>query len=201
MNSIRQCTAKASCKELCSVDWKHFRKSFLPKIKLGLVNQEADYKLCGIFPHASKSAFFEIKHKNLDALDVLLGSGWDQLLLGPFVTRVTVKVSQRHWEIAILFYSFLNKVSMQIAYFQTAHFTHSLPTCWGALPMASLDVDSFGEMYVVRLDGEVRSWMINWYPELLHNSVEPGQMLPGKPACRLATSRAVLVPSFDIEVE
>ena len=105
MNSIRQCTAKASCNELCSVDWKHFRKSFLPKIKLSLVNQEADYKLCGIFPHASKSAFFEIKHKNLDALDVLLGSGWDQLLLGRFVTRVTVKVSQRHWEIAILFWT------------------------------------------------------------------------------------------------
>ena len=71
---------------------KALNKSFVQKIKLGLVNPQVDYKLFGTFLPASHSAIFEIKRKNLDAQDGLLGSSWNQLPLGCFVTRMAVKV-------------------------------------------------------------------------------------------------------------
>ena len=69
-------------------------KSFVQKMKLGLVNPEVDYELFSILPAMSKSAMFEIKQSNPDALDSLFGSGWDQLPLGQFMTWVTIKVTQ-----------------------------------------------------------------------------------------------------------
>ena len=69
-------------------------KSFVQKMKLGLVNPEVDYELFSILPAMSKSAMFEIKQSNPDALDSLFGSGWDQLPLGQFMTWVAIKVTQ-----------------------------------------------------------------------------------------------------------
>ena len=73
---------------------KGLEKSFVQKVKLGLVNLEVDYELFHIQPPTSKSAVFEMKRNNLDNLDSLLGSCWDQLPLGRFVTRVVIKVTQ-----------------------------------------------------------------------------------------------------------